>query len=240
AARIRGRRLVPRKRRRSLRPPALPRAALLHGSRRDAVLRGKPLRARPARGDAAARRLRELAVARRFRRAAGRHRGRMERPRALSARRRGGRDLPPAAGRGMTDRLLRAALLGTGRESALPADAHMEALLPAVPLTAERRLLLLAGVDAVRRRAGYRPARHAQSPEAAPDETRPACSKAVGRLLADLLAAGNDDLLGEAAELLERAGQRLRPELLPTVLAIPDEALREAFLPVLGKRGPWL
>ena len=140
----------------------------------------------------------------------------------------------------MTDPLLRAALLGTGRESALPGDARLEALLPAVPLTAERRLLLLAGVDAVRRRAGYRPAQRARSPEAAPDETRPACSKAVGRLLADFLAAGNEELLGETAELLERTGQRLRPELLPTVLAIPDEALREAFLPVLGKRGPWL
>src|SRR5207237_10445609 len=239
-ARIRGRRLVPRQRRGSLRAPAVSRAALLHRSRRDAVLRRNPLRERPARGGAAARRLRQLAAARRFRRTAGRYRRRMERPRALSARRRGGRDLPRAAGRGMTDPLLRAALLGTGRESALPADARLEALLPAVPLTAERRLLLLAGVDAVRRRAGYRPAQRARSPEAAPDETRPACSKAVGRLLADFLAAGNEELLGETAELLERTGQRLRPELLPTVLAIPDEALREAFLPVLGKRGPWL
>jgi hypothetical protein len=140
----------------------------------------------------------------------------------------------------MTDSLLRAALLGTGRAAAPPADARLEALLPETSLSAERRLLLLAGMDAVRRRAGYRPAQRAQPPEAAPEETRPACSKTAGRLLAELLAAGNEELLVEAAGLLERAGQRFRPELLPAVLAIPDEDLREAFLPVLGERGGWL
>jgi len=140
----------------------------------------------------------------------------------------------------MTDSLLRATLLGTGRAAPPPADPRLESLLPEASLTAEQRLLLLAGMDAVRRRAGYRPAQRAQPPEAAPDETRPACSKIAGRLLAELLAAGNDDLLAEAAELLEDAGQRLRPELLPTALAIPDEDLRKAFLPVLGERGKWL
>jgi hypothetical protein len=140
----------------------------------------------------------------------------------------------------MTDPLLRAALLGTGREPGPPANAQLDALLPEAPLTAERRLLLLAGMDAVRRRAGYRPVHRAEAAPAAPDEKRPACSKVAGRLLAELLAAGNEELLFEAAELLDRSGQRLRPELLPTVLAVPDEDLREAFLPVLGERGVWL
>jgi hypothetical protein len=140
----------------------------------------------------------------------------------------------------MTDPLLRAALLGTGREPGPPANAQLDALLPEAPLTAERRLLLLAGMDAVRRRAGYRPVQRAEAPPAAPDETRPACSKIAGRLIAELIATGNEELLFEAAELLDRSGQRVRPELLPTLLAVPDDDLREAFLPVLGERGVWL
>jgi len=58
--------------------------------------------------------------------------------------------------------------------------------------------------------------------------------------VSELFAAGNEELLAEAAALLDRAGQRLRPESLPAVLSSPDEALREAFRPVLGERGAWL
>jgi len=140
----------------------------------------------------------------------------------------------------MSDSLLRAALLGAGREPAPAADARLETLLPEGALSPERRLLLLAGMEAIRRRAGYRPAQRAQPPDAAAVETRTACSKVVGQLVAELFAAGNDDLLAEAAALLDGAGQRLRPELLPTVLSNPDVDLRQAFLPVLGERGAWL
>ncbi|MFL5361191.1 MAG: hypothetical protein ACJ78U_09520, partial [Myxococcales bacterium] len=75
----------------------------------------------------------------------------------------------------MSDALLRAALLGTGREPSPPADPRLETLLPESGLTAERRVLLLAGIDAVRRRAGYRPAQGAE-PSRAPEDTRPPCS----------------------------------------------------------------
>ena len=140
----------------------------------------------------------------------------------------------------MTESLLRAALLGTGREPSPGTDARLETLLPETALTPERRLLLLAGMQAVRRRAGYRPAQRARPPDAAAVETRTACSKAVAQLVTELFAVGNDELLAEAAALLDGAGQRLRPELLPAVLSSPDEELREAFLPVLGERGAWL
>lgn len=140
----------------------------------------------------------------------------------------------------MTDALLRTALLGSGREPLPPADARLEALLPQDPLTGERRILLLAGIDAVRRRAGYRPAQRAQPPRA-PEETRPACSKKVAGVLAPLVAAENETVLTEAAGLLARAGQRIRPELLLSVLSnITATGLREAFRPLLGERGAWL
>jgi hypothetical protein len=157
-----------------------------------------------------------------------------------SAERRGGRSLPRV---GMSDRPMRSfctALLGIGRQSAPPADARLEALLPQDPLTGERRVLLLAGIDAVRRRAGYRAAQRAQPPRA-PDETRPACSKKVAKVLEPLVGAEDETLLTEAAGLLARAGQRVRPELLLSVLSnISGAELREAFRPLLGERGAWL
>src|SRR4051812_30902698 len=139
----------------------------------------------------------------------------------------------------MSDALLRAALLGTGREPSPPADPRLEMLLPESGLTAERRVLLLAGIDAVRRRAGYRPAQRAQ-PTRAPEETRPACSKKVAEVLGRLVP-GEETLLLEAAGLLARAGQRVRPELLLSVLSnITGPELRDAFRPLLGERGAWL
>ncbi|MFL5430124.1 MAG: DUF5691 domain-containing protein [Myxococcales bacterium] len=140
----------------------------------------------------------------------------------------------------MSDALLRAALLGTGREPAPPADPRLETLLPESGLTAERRVLLLAGIDAVRRRAGYRPAQRTE-PSRASDETRPPCSKKVAQVLGPLVAAENERLLLEAAGLLARSGQRIRPELLVSILSdIAGAEVRDAFRPLLGERGAWL
>jgi Family of unknown function (DUF5691) len=141
----------------------------------------------------------------------------------------------------MSDALLRSALVGIAREAGrAPADGRLDALLPRRPLTEERRLLLLAGIDAVRRRAGYQPPRQDAPPSRVPDETKPVCSKKVADVLSDL-GLSNDALLLEAAHLLARAGQRLPPELLVLFLSnILEEELRNAFLPILGERGAWL
>jgi hypothetical protein len=139
----------------------------------------------------------------------------------------------------MSGALLRSALVGTAREAGR-ADARLEALLPEGPLTEERRLLLLAGIDAVRRRAGYLPAQRQGPPPSALDETKPVCSKKVADVLTDL-GLSNDEILLEAARLLAQAGQRLRPELLVFVLSnIFADELRNAFRPILGQRGAWL
>lgn len=138
----------------------------------------------------------------------------------------------------MTDPLLRAALVGTAREPLAPAPAPLEAFALAAG-SPEERLLLLAGARAVMRRAGLRP-RRKDAPEPAPAEALPPCSVRAGQLLSELFATANAPLLREAAAVLARARQRLRPELLPDALAVPDGGLREALLPALGARGAWL
>ena len=136
----------------------------------------------------------------------------------------------------MSDALLRAALAGTAREPMASAGTALDDLIPR-DADAERRLFLLAGARTVARRAGWRPQTQ-PAPAAAPEETLPACSPRAGELIGMLLQEG--ELLHEALQALHKAKQRLRPELLPAVLAFTNPRLREAAAKTLGERGAWL
>jgi len=156
----------------------------------------------------------------------------------------------------VTDPLTQLALVGTSRQpepqapSGPPVDAVLTALAALAsqtapgepPMPMERRVLLAAGARAVATMAGRRPfEKDAPAPGTqAPAETRPPCSPAATRLLADLLSGHREELLPEALALLDRAGKRLPHALLPDALRVRTEALRAAMRPVLGERGPWL
>jgi Family of unknown function (DUF5691) len=143
----------------------------------------------------------------------------------------------------MIDPLARLALTGTSRQP----NAAIHTQLPIDPLleslggeSAERRLLLAAGAASVYRSAGQSPPTASTVTPAAPAETRPPCSPKVARLLVDLVGAKQVDLTVEAAQLLDRAGQRVPHDILPALLAAADGNLRKALRPVLGERGRWL
>lgn len=135
------------------------------------------------------------------------------------------------------------AVLGTARQqgetpvTGTPLDPLVDAL--ALP-ERERNVLLRAGSLAVYRRAGSRPRTDVERPAAAPPDRLPVPPPAAVRLLADLIAGGEKDLLREALERLARASWRLPPVLLPAALSLLDKRLRGAAAPVLDERGRWL
>lgn len=119
--------------------------------------------------------------------------------------------------------LVTSALLGTARRTP-PGVAPG----PEAPVA----LLDAAAVETVRRRAGLRPARAAQRPQPAPEDTRPALPAAAARRLAMLLAdrpgTGSGGRRGTAPDLMELLPQWLAtanargyaapPQLLPALL----------------------
>lgn len=143
------------------------------------------------------------------------------------------------------DALLKAALAGTARGAAAP-DA------PATPADAlvadmgnlepERRVLLAAGARAIYRQAGRQAPIAAPAPIPAPEEPLPVCPPGVARLLADIFAGRQADLLPEACARLRGAGLRLPPGLLPAALTAGSRKadLRPALAAVVGERGRWL
>jgi len=161
------------------------------------------------------------------------------------------------------DDLLQTALLGTTRHPAPPADHPAEALVAGMrDQSAERQLLLRAGARMVHSLAGFVPPQ-AEAIPAAPPDTRPVCSRRAAQILADWIAAHQHELLIEAYQRLDRAGQRLRPELLrPALMGCIRSTLYtsassgterrttqavhrfehvyQALSPVLGERGRWL
>ncbi|MFJ4241896.1 DUF5691 domain-containing protein [Streptomyces iakyrus] len=143
--------------------------------------------------------------------------------------------------------LVTTALLGTDRRT--PPGA---APGPDAPLA----LLDAAAVETVRRRAGLRPARAAERPQAAPEDVRPALPPAAARRLAMLLAdrpgPSGGGRRGTAPDLTELLPQWLAvanargfappPQVLPALLdaARGRTDLRPAALEFAGPRALWL
>lgn len=147
------------------------------------------------------------------------------------------------------DGLVTAALVGTARQSAPPAegDAPTDAVVARVPdLTAERRILLRAGALVAYRLAGQPVAAAMDALEAAPPEARAACAPEAAALIGGMLEGQYAELLPEALERLRQAGQILPPALLlvalnlrtPVLAAMADA--RPALAAALGERGRWL
>jgi hypothetical protein len=160
------------------------------------------------------------------------------------------------------DDLLQTALLGTAKHPAPPADHPADALAAGLKdQSAERHLLLRAGARTVHHLAGFVPPQ-AEAIQVAPPDTRPVCSRRAAQILADWIAAHQHELLIEAYQRLDRAGQRLRPELLhralmgcihstlytsagsggekrTTHVVHRYEQVYQALSPVLGERGRW-
>ncbi|MFF8935110.1 DUF5691 domain-containing protein [Streptomyces paradoxus] len=143
--------------------------------------------------------------------------------------------------------LVTTALLGTDRRTP-PGTAPG----PDAPLA----LLDAAALATVRRRAGLRPARPAERPQAAPEDARPALPPAAARRLAMLLAdrpgPSGGGRRGAAPDLTELLPQWLAvanargfappPQVLPALLdaARGRTDLRPAALEFAGPRALWL
>nr|MDQ3327301.1 DUF5691 domain-containing protein [Chloroflexota bacterium] len=91
----------------------------------------------------------------------------------------------------------------------------------------------------VYRQAGLRPMAVPESTPAPPERV-PVCSPRAASLFAELLGQNRDKLLLEAMGNMRAAGLRLPFALLPTMLSLRGEKLRDALVPVLGQRGVWL
>ncbi len=139
--------------------------------------------------------------------------------------------------------LIDAALVGTGRAS-LPATGDGLAGLAADRTDDQVRLLDLAAAASRARRAGYRPDRagDAAAPEPAPEDPRPAVSRAARLRLSRLIAEGRTDLVIEWLRLLAAAARRPPDVLQPVLLAMATDSrrVREVLSPVLGPLAAWL
>ncbi|MGW3587350.1 DUF5691 domain-containing protein [Streptomyces fungicidicus] len=145
------------------------------------------------------------------------------------------------------EELVTTALLGTDRRT--PAGSAPGPDAPSALLDA-------AAVETVRRRAGLRPARAAERPRPAPDDSRPPLPPAAARRLAMLLAdrpgASGGGRRGTAPDLMELLPQWLAaanargfaapPAELPALLdaARGRTDLRPAALRFAGPRALWL
>lgn len=107
---------------------------------------------------------------------------------------------------------------------------------------AERRLLLTAGANAIRQRAGVLPLAHAGATDVAGEEAWDIAPPRVALLLGELLSGRAIDVLPEAFERLRRARLLVPPAILPAALdaGSRSKAIRPALLTVAGQRGRWL
>lgn len=141
--------------------------------------------------------------------------------------------------------LVDAAVLGTKRATLPQPPEHLAALASQVQNGSDGvGLLHLAAIASRARRAGYVAAEadDRPAPRPAPVDDRPAVSLAARQRLADLLAAGQPELVTEWVRLLGRAGRKPPEALLPALLtsASGNEQLRLALSPVLGPAAAWL
>jgi hypothetical protein len=140
--------------------------------------------------------------------------------------------------------LVNAAVMGTGRAAQLPGAALESIVLEAGD--DQTRLLHSAAVMSRARRAGYRPPEADQStaPVPAEDDHRPEVCPAAERRLAELLGAGDYDLVAEWLRCLAALDQPRRPPdvLVPALLSAASgrSELRASLPPVLGPLAKWL
>ena len=140
------------------------------------------------------------------------------------------------------------ALLGTQRKpyGKSPAEAN-DPVSSLIQQEENANLLRDAALLSLYRRAGRLPALAAESAtgerNVSPYVDLPRCSPRAGQLLVQILSVkGYESLLSEWLETAVRAGQRVREEHLPLLLAQQKqiEPLRRLLLPALGERGRWL
>ena len=136
--------------------------------------------------------------------------------------------------------LAQVAQVGLERAGELIEDPAGDPLLAALapPPPREQAFLLRLGIAALRARAG-RKGTPANRPEPAPAETRPPCSEALARLVAEL-CRGRNALLAEAVARIDLRAQRLPPSILIDFAQVKDAALQPAAGRVAGARGRWL
>lgn len=144
--------------------------------------------------------------------------------------------------------ILTVALLGTQRRPfQIPSlDGKLGAAMAETALQegeTETALMRAAAITALYRRAGQLPVSDSlpDIPDCPVDDL-PRCSALIGKYLEQILTSGRVHLLGEWAGLAAQAGIRIREEHLSSLLRQPKMVLplRDALLPVLGKRGHWL
>jgi hypothetical protein len=150
------------------------------------------------------------------------------------------------------DELTQMAILGTARSPLppMPTDpAPLSAALHAAASAggAEDQLLAAAAVYVAYETCGATPPSANIPPApAAPTDARPACSRAAGDLLWQILALTNSStrqqLIAEWCAAADRAAQRVPHALLPPLLdyAAATRAVREVVQQVIDQRGQWL
>nr|BBH95940.1 hypothetical protein KTA_41390 [Thermogemmatispora argillosa] len=144
--------------------------------------------------------------------------------------------------------LIHYALIGTRQEqpphelAPAPFDRLLEELPTALPL--ERKLLLLAGAEALYGLAGISPFPLGVMITAAPPEKLPPCSPQAAAMIQRVLEQPGSEQRLQALELLARHGYRLPFALLPRMFEVESgsarTAMRSVFAQVIGERGRWL
>lgn len=138
-----------------------------------------------------------------------------------------------------------AALVGTQRQTLTlnPQDNQLGKLLRRLDSTdPEGALLGAAGAIALYQRAGRLPITDNQPlPTICEPDDLPGCSPRAGQQLALMLKGEHVEILPEWLATTAEVGKRVPERYLPELLALGQRhQLREAILPVLGKRGLWL
>lgn len=139
-----------------------------------------------------------------------------------------------------------AALVGTERQSLTftPPDNQLGELLRRLDSTdVEGNLLSAAGAIALYQKAGQLPVKdHQLLLKECEPENQPCCSSRAGHHLDLMLKGEYKELLPEWLKVANEAKKRVLERYLPDLLELgrKQSELREAILPVLGKRGYWL
>jgi hypothetical protein len=139
-----------------------------------------------------------------------------------------------------------AALVGTERQSLTftPPNNKLGELLRRLDSTdAEGSLLSAAGAIALYQKAGQLPVKDSQPlPKECELDDQPCCSSRAGHHLDLMLNGEYKELLPEWLAATAKVGKRVPDLNLPDLLELgrKQSELREAILPVLGKRGYWL
>ncbi|MBW4672292.1 MAG: hypothetical protein KME60_33975 [Cyanomargarita calcarea GSE-NOS-MK-12-04C] len=144
------------------------------------------------------------------------------------------------------EELVAVALVGTQRQTwrPKPLDNQLGELLNRLDTAdVEGNLLSIAGAIALYQQAGKLiPIDKQRSLKSCDVDDLPECSRLAGQHLGIMLAGEYSELLPEWLALAAESGKRVPSKYLPELLKLGllKSSLREAILPVLGKRGYWL